>query len=334
MKQPKPKYQQPPTSYGVVNKTKTAKISGNSQGMRVQHREFISDVLGAVNFTVSSRPINPGLVTTFPWLALIAANFEKYKFRKLHFVYESSVATTAAGVVLSAIDTDAADPPPISKQAMMSYECSERSNVWMTHTTRMPIQQPMLYVRTGPVPAGSDVKTYDAGNVFVASQGAASAAAIGELYVEYDVDLYVPQLTANPIVSSLNINSLSTPINFNSAVYTGQLPYLPISTQNQRLGIYLSPGQQVMIAMTFNNAVATQTGSIAPVSFLGSSGTVITTNTAAGSIGPQSINTILSCTTSSSVSPTAGYFFIDFPSTNNYSVAEIFITYWQAGAAV
>jgi hypothetical protein len=49
------------------------------------------------------------------------------------------------------------------------------------------------YVRPGPQPANTDIKTYDVGNLFVVSQGVTtSLATCGELYVEYDIILKTP----------------------------------------------------------------------------------------------------------------------------------------------
>lgn len=337
MKQPKPKqlkHQQPPTSYGVSSTTKTAKISGDSNGMRVQHREYVADVLGSASYLVSGRSINPGQASTFPWLSLIAANFEKYRFRKLHFVYESSVATTAAGVVLSAIDLDASDPAPSSKQAIMSYQCAERSNVWMSHTTRMPMQQPSLYVRTGPLPVNTDIKTYDAGNFFLAIQGSATTAQ-GELYVEYDVDLYVPQLSNAPSVASLSYKTSSTVqgYDFTNGTFTGSLAYVVTGTSN-RLAVAMAAGTQIQVTITYTSAQTAAAAAVVPVSAFGGNGTTIDTFKSADVSGARAATYIIQCNASTTVAPYVGYLVLEFPNSNVITPAsqEFYITSWQVGA--
>jgi hypothetical protein len=49
------------------------------------------------------------------------------------------------------------------------------------------------FVRIGPQPPNTDIKTYDIGNLFVISQGVSTpGATLGELYVEYTVVLMTP----------------------------------------------------------------------------------------------------------------------------------------------
>lgn len=45
----------------------------------------------------------------FPWLAPLASGYEKYRFRKLSFLFRSTAATTSSGLVYTAIDYDPSD---------------------------------------------------------------------------------------------------------------------------------------------------------------------------------------------------------------------------------
>jgi len=168
----------------------------------VTHREYISD-LSALNasFIASRISINPGLNATFPWLSSIAERFESYIFRRLHFVYQPIAPTSTPGSIMMAIDFDAADPTPSNKISLMAYSGAVRSSPW--EETRFIATSADLkkfgvqrYVRTGVVPTGTDIKTYDVGAFYIASQATPPAATtLGELYVEYDIELYTPQLT-------------------------------------------------------------------------------------------------------------------------------------------
>jgi hypothetical protein len=61
------------------------------------------------------------------------------------------------------------------------------------------------YVRSGPVPAGSDPKTYDAGTIYFSTDGFGGSGTIGELHVEYTVDLINPILP-NSVPPVINLN--------------------------------------------------------------------------------------------------------------------------------
>jgi len=167
----------------------------------IVHREYIEDVTAAggtpSNFKVTSLPINPGQKLTFQWLSRIAANYESYQFDKLNFVYETEASTNLGGSLVLAVDYDATDDAPLSKQAAMAYRRSVRTAPW-TGVTHVSIAEDLHknktnFVRPGAQPVGTDLKTYDIGNLYVISQGVSTAAAtLGEMYVEYAVKLMTP----------------------------------------------------------------------------------------------------------------------------------------------
>lgn len=184
-----------------VNKSATISYSARGDGsVRIRHREFITDVVSTgTSFHVFSRPINPGVGTTFEWLQAIANSYESYVFNSLSFEFESTCGTTDRGTLIMGIDFDASDSGPATKQDLMAYQGSVRSNIW-SHACctasskdlkKFGIQR---YVRSSvPLPAASDIKTYDVGNLYVGLQGVSSQLAAGELYVTYDVTLHTPQ---------------------------------------------------------------------------------------------------------------------------------------------
>jgi len=171
---------------------------GSDQAIRVAHREYIGDVTGSTSQYDLAKTviINPGF---FPWLANIAVNYESYVFKKLEFHYVSSVSTSTSGYVCMAVDFDAADPAPGSKQQLMSYNHAVRANPWdhamfscgSANLIKMANQR---YNRFGALVANLDTKTYDLGQLFVAVGGNPTATIIGELYVDYVVEFHTPQL--------------------------------------------------------------------------------------------------------------------------------------------
>lgn len=201
------------TGFGDYKVNRNSISNGNSvptfgsagKGMRVMHREFLTDITGSVSFLNRTYPINPGLITTFPWLSLIAADFEECDFEGLVFEYRPTSGTavsstsSALGVVILATDYDALNPSFTTKQQMESYEfatstvpfagcihpveCARGANVLNS-----------FYIRNGSPPPGADLRLYDLGNFEIATQGMQSAYIVGELWVSYDVVFKKPRL--------------------------------------------------------------------------------------------------------------------------------------------
>jgi len=196
--------------------SKPAQIVGNpysaNGSMRVKHREYIGEVLGSTSvFSNTQYPINPGLLTTFPWLSQIAPDFEEYKFNSLSFVYEPEKPTTAAGYVMIAIDYDAADGSPATKQQLAASLGAVRCPIWsnvreLADSQQMNRRYNQYFVRTSALSSNLDIKTYDVGVLNVAVGNTADASAIGELWIEYDVSFFSPQLT--PDVPSANNSAI------------------------------------------------------------------------------------------------------------------------------
>jgi hypothetical protein len=222
---PKPKQQEKLVIVEKINKPKRQRNRNKNRNMNNQinrvpivkrqpnnrsrafysQDEFIMDVNGSVTFANGAAlAINPGQAQTFPWLSTIAARYEKYRFKRLRFYYKPMVTQFTSnyntGKVMMNCDYDASDPPPSSKQQVEDSE---------PHVDGMPYQSFSFvldpremngmksdahYVRPAGLPGGTDIKTYDVGNLFLSTVGQAGTGAIGELRVEYDVELSVPIL--------------------------------------------------------------------------------------------------------------------------------------------
>jgi len=64
------------------------------------------------------------------------------------------------------------------------------------------------YVRPAGLPGAADIKTYDVGNFFIASQGILNNVAVGELHVRYRCRLSIPILGGTVLAAPTN-NSVS-----------------------------------------------------------------------------------------------------------------------------
>jgi hypothetical protein len=201
--------------------------------------EYIAEVIGpgtGANFNNVAYSINPGQVSTFPWLSKIAAQWEKYHFNSLEFYYKPEVTGFAtagqSGKVILSVDFDASDAPPASKQQM--EDTMPHADGMPAVTTRMPLMARQLhslystlYVRPGGLPGASDIKTYDAGNFNIATQGLNSnSATLGELRVKYNVTLSVPVLesaTTAPANNSVVVFQSTGPESISSTGVTQTL---------------------------------------------------------------------------------------------------------------
>jgi hypothetical protein len=173
-------------------------ISRSNGDTFIQHREYIGEVAGSTNFAPNQYPMNPGISTTFPWLSGVAQRFDKYRFRKLDFKYETQTSTATVGTVMLVPDYNAADPAPANKAVALAYEDSARGEAWTKFSSTMARENlnalPQYNIRVGPLPANLDIKTYDVGNMWLCLSGEAGNAVIGELWVEYEVELIAPSL--------------------------------------------------------------------------------------------------------------------------------------------
>jgi hypothetical protein len=175
-------------------------ISRDARATRIVHRELIGSVKGSVLFTVAnSLPINPGMPQTFPWLATQAASWEQYRFNRLRFCYYSRCSTTVPGSVLLCPDYDASDPPPGSELIACAYRDVVEEVPWNVEFSCSLDPKGMLglaprkYVRVGPLDQNLDIKTYDSGTLHLCTVDG-TAVNWGKLWVEYDVELFIPQL--------------------------------------------------------------------------------------------------------------------------------------------
>jgi len=179
-----------------------------SESTIITHREFITDVYSGAGspsaFTLTSYPINPGLSSSFPWLAFIAANYEEYDILGMVYEFKSnsgeSVAgtNTTLGTVIMATQYDPTRPDFEGKQQMENYFFSQscKPSQSMLHAIECKKNQTVLnhlYVRSSAYTA--DQRFTDFGKFYIATVGMQAAGInLGELWVTYKVKLLKPRL--------------------------------------------------------------------------------------------------------------------------------------------
>jgi len=187
-------------AYAKGQRSSEPRISGNYRKTNICHRELLASISGTSTFTVASTiALNPGLSSSFPWLSTQAIGWEQYRFNKLKFCYYSRTGTSTPGSVILVPDYDAADVAPTSEQISSAYRDAVEEVPWVEEfsctldPSALHPNGPRKFVRIGNLAANLDIKTYDGGNFFVCTNDG-TAVNWGKLWVEYDVDLFIPQL--------------------------------------------------------------------------------------------------------------------------------------------
>jgi hypothetical protein len=178
------------------------------QSIVVRHKEFLTEIRGAPNFTIRNEfDLNPGLTTTFPWLSGIAAQYSQYKIKGLvyHYVPTSGNAVSstnaALGTVMLQTSYRATEDAPTSKIEMLNeYWSSEaKPSEEFCHPIECdPKENPfnIQYIRSGNLPVTENQLMYDLGKTTVAVSGQqADDIVLGDLWVTYEIELKKPVLT-------------------------------------------------------------------------------------------------------------------------------------------
>lgn len=192
----------------------TKGFSSGSNSKVVSNEELIGTIDSSTGFVATSFSVNPGQYPTFPWLSKEAQQWEKYAFEYLEFIYEPMVSPYSnigtAGKIVISFDSDASDASPINLTQAENVKPSNSGMPYMKLNLDIPkeILKGMtnaFYVRTGMIPASSDIKTYDLGTVTYSTFGQTAVGRMGQIKVRYRVRFMIPVLE----------NTVTAPKNFN-----------------------------------------------------------------------------------------------------------------------
>lgn len=187
--------------------------------IRIRHKEYLGDLNSAALFTSYSYPINPGLASTFPWLAPIASQFEQWIPLGMVFEFVSTSSNalnstnTALGKVVMATEYNALNPGFTTVEQMLATEFSnygKPAENLMHAIECAPGRVPnnLYYVRTGP-PVG-DTRLYDLGNFQIAMDGMQAVSNVGGLWCSYDILLCKPII--NPSLDANQVDQFTWPL--------------------------------------------------------------------------------------------------------------------------
>lgn len=181
------------------------RIIGSDGRMRISKREFIANIPATADFSVYKYEVNPGSTTTFPWLSGIAPNFEKYKFLRLEFNFQTSQSTFVPGTVILAPEFNVTDPLPTNKAQILEYAYARRSAVWENFSIRLKKEDVMnfkSYYTRIPNQLVDDLKLYDPLYLIVGTDGLSEDLNfVGEIWVDYEIEFSLPQRLDTTLVS-------------------------------------------------------------------------------------------------------------------------------------
>jgi len=195
----------------------------------ITHAEYVTDVMSdpGNDFAYDVFAVNPGNSSLFPWLSLIARQFEFYEFLDLKTHYFGLQPTTTSGDVILVVDYDSQDNTGSpTKAQLLAYKGWSRANMW-DHCQQVNLHADMN--RTGKSKYVNESSTLDnptdrlssSGNLFVATSATNAAlptttsgvffvTTLGELFVEYTVKLSVPAQHVPGSFTSVAVGTAAT----------------------------------------------------------------------------------------------------------------------------
>ena len=179
-------------------------------GTIIRHREYLGPIITSSTagaFKISTYPLNPAQMRTFPWLSAAAANFEEYKPNGVMFEFRSTASDAIAsstnlalGQVMMCTQYDPTDPVFTDDVALLNYSWAQSGKVSdnICHYVECdPKQSPLshLYTRSQSATDDSDLRFSDFGNFSIATSGLqGTSVQVGQLWVTYEFILYKPKL--------------------------------------------------------------------------------------------------------------------------------------------
>lgn len=265
-----------PSSY-MLNASLQKPLMTNVGGITVlKHRGLMRTVIGSTTFNCINEQVNPGKASIFPWMSRLARSYDKYRFKKLKFIYRPVCATTQTGVVMMSFDFDTLDSIPVTKAQQSQTLPNVESNAFAPCELKVDCDKVWRFTRQGGIAAG-DLKTYDLGQIVISS-AYATATLLGEVYVEYEVELEKPTAGV-PLQCRIEALACSRAAPFTGAVNSSTAT--PFTVLNSSQLICTTPGEYYItvqyIGTVITNAIEPTITTVVPGGVVGNVlGVVIT----------------------------------------------------------
>jgi hypothetical protein len=258
------------------------KFKSTNGGTMISHREFVAPVYSSVLGNFDTISCNPGLDTAFPWLSAIAGGYERYRFHKLEYTYVSAAATSERGRVGLAYQYDPTAPSPVSRSEFFNIVPNVEEAPWEDMVLRVKPITELRFIRN-ELPFSGTLNTYDCGKAqILTAMNADNTTQLGELFVEYTVQLENPQFNQSAVSGSMSIGgeTATNPFGTSASVVSGQ----PILSWNSGVTMKMNTSTPLIITINIVGTGLAQT--IATLTLgSGSNGTIGTINNLVNTAG-------------------------------------------------
>lgn len=164
---------------------------------RFENSELVGSVNNSTGFVATRYYVNPGMPGTFPWLSVEAKDkWDQYRFHRIRFRYVTRTASTTVGSVILSPEYNVRDPPPVTEQQATDTMGAVEDSPWKEICCDLDVSAmypsgPRKLIRGGNV--AGDTNLYDSAIFYMCTTDGADTSLIGKLWVDYDVELFVPQ---------------------------------------------------------------------------------------------------------------------------------------------
>jgi len=200
-----------PATVGTNVRVGAPRINGG-RSFVVSHMEYLDSVVGIGSWDITDPTtqiytLQPGLSTEFPWLSTVAGNFEQYRWKKLRFHYRASAPTSTSGKMYMATQLNVNDAQFTAKAAMYNYTGTTSNSVWSNFTHDCLLKRgdylKKYFIRVGALDTsmGNDYQMYDQGKFTFVPEATVNLT-IGDLLVEYEIELFNPKTNPDLAVSA------------------------------------------------------------------------------------------------------------------------------------
>jgi hypothetical protein len=219
----------------------------------IHKREFVTFINGSTGQAINSQPVSMQNVFMFPWGSSVLPQYELYQLKNLSFHFESTypMITTGGslGVIVMGLVYDPDDPTLGDIATMLNYQGFQNRRIDKSYSIHWDPRHnplPVRYISHNP-----NANPFNDSAVFYwATNGNPNTNQIGELWVEYDIELFIPRPSVAPLFQLVSISTGA--INISPTQKMFDLNYGVIPASNMYGQNYITITQRTVQDPIFN----------------------------------------------------------------------------------